>query len=364
MLLFPWPLMRRGIFLVALLAPCSARAAPPLLEARVPLTGAPLCLQAIPNGSRVLISYADRVELRERSSGKLLHSLRAPGLRSSRFYAGGQGVFLDTEQGFALWHPDSSARPIRVPLVCSAAGISPDGSLVVACQGDQLKAFDDRGKIVESLPGGSSKYDRIEIGADGLNLALCGPESFYLYDLPARICFAENGGHVAFHPDGLSIVRQSPTGWMVDIHLENGSGLAKPVETHTSGGVEVSADGQWILSQGQSDGRGLAQIWSFPRLERVSSRVVSLQARSQLCFDSRTVLSWNPGGTAELWDARTGSVLLQLEPSGVSLAGAVAGRQWLAEIGVCLGRPYYWSYSAPKTSLRERLSSAPEMRKL
>ena len=87
-------------------------------------------------------------------------------------------------------------RPAARNAVCvDYSAVRPDGSLVAAVQGNVVVCYYGTGKVVERTPlehAPVRPYARLEMGADGLNLALVSNVGFYLYDLAERGCFGDH----------------------------------------------------------------------------------------------------------------------------------------------------------------------------
>lgn len=357
--------MQRRLFLAALaLAPTLCQAAPskpgaPAKPAALPRAGAvvdnlvePGLLDVDPHGPRVVVGCglgktSGSVLLLERETGTLLWALATRGLRDCYFCDDGRLLFVATPDGWSMWDTVSYKPKAQVRIANKAAGATRSGGTVIVSQGAAIKLYDERGKLVDTFAGGSDKYDRLLVTSDANNFALYSRTGFYLYDVPSRNNFAENLGSVAFHPDGQSMVRQSPTGWMIDLKLQTGTGLTKPVQTHTGSEVSFSPDGKLILSQGTDEnGNHLAQTWKFPHLEPVASHRLSVptsEGRSRFSSDGVHVASWDPSGLVEVWNSTTGALKGTQRKLPSKLRTLAIGPDWLAAVGGSGSKGFYRS---------------------
>ena len=346
-----------GMALTGPLVSLRAWAAPstPKLETHLQKLPAPGLLDVDLHGPRValgcgLSKASGSVLLLERQSGKELWSIAIRGLRDCRFCDQARLLFVVTPDGWSMWDTLGYKPKAQVRIGNQAAGVSRDGQVVVICQGSTVKIYDQRGKLRDTFAGDKvvGNYDRLTLSPDGNYFALWNKTGFFLYDVGKRASFGENTGSVAFHPDGGALVRQSPDGWLVALAIETGAGLAQPVCSHTGGEVAFSPNGKFVLSQGQNEeGRHLAQVWSFPKLEKVCSHLFSGPlgaARSALSVDGKQGMSWAPSGQVEIWDATSGTSRCEALKLPDSLRQVAGGDRWLVGVGGLAGKGFYCGY--------------------
>ena len=166
--------------------------------------------------------------------------------------------------------------------------------------------------------------------------------------------------HVAYSPDGKTLVAVTPNNSIEVLDGESGERRFSPIHPVVSAGpirtIDISGDSRWLATG--VNGKNVVRVWDLSTGEPAGPAIPhsgELYGITSVEFtpDGRHVLSGHHDRMARLWDWRTGQLIVppMLHPEAVADVEVTSDGRY-AVTGIRLGTVYFWD-------LRSGLMIAP-----
>jgi WD40 repeat protein len=250
-----------------------------------------------------------------------------------------------------IWNATTGGQLLRLPgatepgdfVSTKRVTYSPDGKLLVACDGHQVKIYDPAsGGLLKTLDGHQAEITSIAISADGKYIASGDLDgSVMIWDVSNGDSLLQPAGHtdaieeLTFSPDGQWLVTAGDDAALRIWDVLSGDLLHEYTDfSGVVSGVTFSPEGNWFAF---SD--GTIHVWQFS-LDSAEDQTTILNrelfaipdASSDTFSPDGSTLAGVSGNDIKLWDAATGRELLTLTGHTgwvMGLAFSPDG-QWLA----------------------------------
>lgn len=293
-----------------------------------------------PDGSRIL-TWGGSARLWDASTGDELTPPLAPRswISGAEFSPDGARVLTYGGSSYRLWDSANENVLVRAfKIGVTDVSFSPDGDHILTWGPDGAQLWDGRKGNELPLDNRNAFYpEKAEFNADGTRILAWGTDGAALWDrstgqaIPLPV--EGNLGGAQFSPDGNCILSWTADGASAQLWDSVSGNALTPPTRHAFLHATFSTDGSSILTWGKEIGNatevlftgkeGGIRLWHRGR-DRLSTLLLEpgdAISDAQFSVDGARVLAWVTGGSARLWDSRTGKPLAR--PFGKGLEGAI-----------------------------------------